>query len=165
MLIISMVGLCMSKPLPYGNFRWVEPDSIKDWLKYINTKKDGIGKIYEVDLEYPSELHDLHNDYPCAAHKLNVTDDMLSDYCKNIKNKFKINNGKVQKLIPTLYNKDKYVLHEENLKLHLRLGLKLKKVHRVLQFNQKPWLKKYIDFNTEKRKESKNSFEKKTFLT
>ena len=69
----------------------------------------------------------------------------------------------VQKLIPTLYDKEKYVLHEENLKLYLSLGLRLKRVHRVLQFNEKPWLNKYIDFNTEMRKKAKNSFEKDYF--
>ena len=66
---------------------------------------------------------------------------MLSDYCKKIKNDYKISSGDVQKLIPTLYDKEKYVLHEENLKLYLSLGLRLKRVHRVLQFNEKPWLK------------------------
>ena len=127
----------MSKPLPYGNFKWVENiGEIEDWLLYINNKHNGIGKIYEVDLEYPSELHDLHNDYPCAAEKLCVTDDMLSDYCKKIKNDYKISSGNVQKLIPTLYDKEKYVLHEENLKLYLSLGLRLKRVHRVVQFNE-----------------------------
>ena len=90
-------------------------------------KVKGIGKIYEVDLQYPSELHHLHNDYPCAAQKIKVTDDMLSDYCKKIKNDYKISSGNVHKLIPTLYDKEKYVLHEENLKLYMRLGLKLKK--------------------------------------
>ena len=143
----NLYGWAMSQPLPYGNFKWLsdgenKPKTIYDWLKYIDTKKYGIGKIYEVDLEYPFELHHLHNDYPCAAEKLNVTDDMLSDYCKNIKNKFKISNSKIRKLIPTLNDKEKYVLHEENLKLYLKLGLKLRKVHRVLQFNEKPWLKK-----------------------
>ena len=88
---------------------------------------------------------------------------MLSDYCKEIKNKFKISSGNVHKLIPTLRDKKNYVLHEENLKLYLSLGLKLKKVHRVLEFDEKPWLKEYIDFNTEKRKEAKNSFEKDFF--
>ena len=88
----------------------------------------------------------LHNDYPCAAEKIKVTDEMLSDYCKRIKNKFKISNGNVHKLIPTLSNKEKDVLHEENLKLYLSLGLKLKAVHRVLLFDEKPWLKEYIDF-------------------
>ena len=90
-------------------------------------KKKGIGHIYEVDLEYPEELHDLHNDYPCAPEKIKVSDDMLSDYCREIKNKFNISSGNVNKLIPTLNDKKNYVLHEENLKLYLSLGLKLKK--------------------------------------
>ena len=58
----NLYGWAMSKPLPYGNFKWVEP-------KYINNKEKDIRHIYEVDLEYPDELHHLHNDYPCAAEK------------------------------------------------------------------------------------------------
>ena len=153
----------MSQPLPYRNVKWQKQENVKDWISYINTKKYGIRKIYKVDLEYPSELHDLHNGYPSAAEKLNVTDEMLSDYCKSIREKFKISSGNVHKLIPTLYDKEKYVLHEENLKLYLKLGLKLKRVDRVLQFSEKPWLKQYIDFNSEKRRESKNCFEKDFF--
>ena len=152
----NLYGWAMSKPLPYGNFKWAEP-------KYVEEKKQGILYIYEVDLEYPDELHNLHNDYPCAAEKLCATDEMLSHYCRSIKDKFKISNGKVRKLIPTLYDKEKYVLHEVNLKLYLSLGLKLKRVHRALQFSEKPWLKEYINFNTEKRKEAKNSFQKDYF--
>ena len=91
----NLYGWAMSKPLPYGNFRWAEP-------KYVEEKRQGIGYIYEVDLESPDELHHLHNDYPCAAEKLFVNDEMLSDYCQNIKNRFKISNSKVKKLIPTL---------------------------------------------------------------
>ena len=116
----NLYGWAMSKPLPYRNFRWVNADSVIP-------KKKGVGHIYEVDLEYPEELHDLHNDYPCAPEKIKVTDDMLSDYCREIKNKFKIRSGNVYKLIPTLRDKKNYVLHEENLKLYLSLGLKLKK--------------------------------------
>ena len=85
---------------------------------------------------------------------------MLSDYCRDIRNKFKTSNGKVLKLIPTLNDKERYVLHEKNLDLYLSLGLRLKRVHRVLQFKEKPWLKEYIDFNTKKRKNAKNNFEK-----
>ena len=152
----NLYGWAMSQPLPYRNFRWADASGLIP-------KRKGIGHIYEVDLEYPKELHDLHNDYPCAAEKIKVTDDMLSDYCREIKNKFNISSGNVNKLIPTLGDKRNYVLHEENLKLYLSLGLKLKKVHRVLEFSEKPWLKEYIDFNTEKRKEAKNSFEKDFF--
>ena len=152
----NLYGWAMSKPLPYRNFRWVRSDCVIP-------KKKGIGHIYEVDLEYPKELHDLHNDYPCAAEKIKVSDDMLSDYCREIKDKFNISSGNVHKLIPTLNDKKNYVIHEENLKLYLSLGLKLKKIHRVLEFSEKPWLKEYIDFNTEKRKNAKNAFEKDFF--
>ena len=152
----NLYGWAMSQPLPYRNFRWVESNNVIP-------KRKGVGHIYEVDLEYPEELHDLHNDYPCAPEKIKVTDDMLSDYCREIKDKFKIRSGNVYKLIPTLNDKKNYVLHEENLKLYLSLGLKLKKIHRVLEFSEKPWLKQYIDFNTEKRKNAKNEFEKDFF--
>ena len=160
----NLYGWAMSQPLPYRNFKWICAQSPRTGCPFsLIPKRKGIGHIYEVDLEYPEELHDLHNDYPCAAEKIKVTDDMLSDYCREIKDKFKISSGNVNKLIPTLRDKKNYVLHEENLKLYLSLGLKLKKVHRVLEFNETPWLKEYIDFNTEKRKEAKNSFEKDFF--
>ena len=125
-----------------------------------NSKK---GLIIEVDLEYPKKLHKLHNDYPVGPEKVKVTENMLSNYCKKIKEKYNISIGQVHKLILTLHNKEKYVLHYRNLQLYLDLGLKLKKVHRVLEFDQSPWLKQYINFNTEKRKHAKNSFEKDFF--
>ena len=152
----NLYGWAMSQPLPYRNFRWVESNNVIP-------KRKGIGHIYEVDLEYPEELHDLHNDYPCAAEKIRVASDNLSPYCLEIKDKFNISSGNVNKLIPTLNDKKNYVLLEENLKLYLSLGLKLKKIHRVLEFSEKPWLKEYIDFNTEKRKNAKNAFEKDFF--
>ena len=152
----NLYGWAMSQPLPYANLKWVEADNLIP-------KIEGIGHIYEVDLEYPKELHDLHNDYPCAPEKIKVSDDMLSDYCREIKDKFNISSGNVHKLIPTLKHKKNYVLHEEILKLYLNLGLKLTKVHRVLEFSEKPWLKPYIDFNTDKRTKAKNAFEKDFF--
>ena len=88
---------------------------------------------------------------------------MLSGYCKKIAEKYKISIGLVSKLIPTLRDKKEYALHNRNLQLYLDLGIKIKKIHRVLKFDQSPWLKQYIDFNTEKRKHAKNSFEKDIF--
>ena len=88
---------------------------------------------------------------------------MLLEYCKKIAEKHKISVGQVNKLIPTLKDKKGYVLHYRSLQLYLDLGLKIKKVHGVLEFNQSPWLKQYIDFNTEKRKHARNPLEKDFF--
>lgn len=153
----NLYGWAMSQPLPYGNFKWMH---LKEGDFTDHTKK---GIILEVDLEYPDDLHDPHNDYPCAPEKIIVTEEMLSDYCKNIKKLHGNSSGRVSKLVPTLQKKERYVLHYKNLKLYESLGLKVSKVHRVLEFSQKPWLKPYIDFNTEMRKGAKNSFEKDFF--
>ena len=159
----NLYGWAMSQYLPTGGFKWLSQKQIDNinLAKYeVDSKK---GLILEVDLEYPEKLHDLHNDYPLASEKLKVTKDMLSPYCKKIAEKYGISIGLVQKLIPTLNKKEKYVLHYRNLQLYLDLGLKVTKVHRVLEFNQTPWLKQYIDFNTEKRKNAKNAFGKDFF--
>ena len=159
----NLYGWAMSQALPTGGFKWLSPKQIEkiNLGKYTENSKKGM--ILEVDLEYPTELHDLHNDYPLGPEKVKVTDEMLSNYCEKIQKKFNISTGLVHKLIPTLNNKQKYVLHYRNLQLYLDLGLKLKKIHRVLEFNQSPWLKQYIDFNTQKRTHAKNSFEKDFF--
>ena len=159
----NLYGWAMSQYLPTGGFKWMTQKQIDntDLAKYKEDNNKGL--ILEVDLEYPKELHDLHNDYPLGTEKVKVTGDMLSDYCKNIAEKYKISTGLVHKLIPTLNNKEKYVLHYRNLQLYTDLSLKITKIHRVLEFNQSPWLKQYIDFNTEKRTNAKNAFEKDFF--
>ena len=159
----NLYGWAMSQYLPTGGFKWMKQNKIDnlDLGKYHEESKKGI--ILEVDLEYPEKLHDLHNDYPLAAEKIKVEKSMLSNYCNKISEKYNISTGLVQKLIPTLSNKKNYVLHYRNLQLYTSLGLKLSKVHRVLEFNQSPWLKQYIDYNTEKRKNAKNDFEKDFF--
>ena len=125
----------------------------------INEKND-VGYILEVDLKYPDELHELHNNYPLAPEKLTVTNDMLLKYCKKIADKYEIKVGDVKKLMPNLGNKNKYVLHFKNLQLYLSLGIKLTKFYRVLQFEHSDWMKKYIDFNTKKIMRATNDFEK-----
>ena len=159
----NLYGWAMSQYLPTGNFKWLSQKRIKKTNLGKYTENSDKGLILEVDLEYPQELHNLHNDFPLGPEKIKVAKDMLSDYCKQIADKFNISSGLVHKLIPTLNNKEKYVLHYRNLQLYLSLGLKLKKIHRVLQFDQSPWLKQYIDFNTQKRTNAKNSFEKDFF--
>ena len=96
----------------------------------INGKSD-IGYFLEVDLEYPEELNELHNDYPLASGKLAVSNDMffvLSICCKSISNEYEIKVGEVKKIIPNLANKTKYVVCYINLQLYLSLGMKLTKI-------------------------------------
>ena len=119
-----------------------------------------IGYFLEVDLEYSDKLH---NGYPLAPEKLAVSNNVLSKYCKKIPDKYEIKVGDVKKLIPNLGNKNNYVVHYRNLQLYLSLGMKLTKIHRVLKFKQSDWMKKYIDFNTEKRMNAANDFEKDFF--
>ena len=159
----NLYGWAMSQYLPTGGFRWMTEKQIDkiDLTKYKEDSNKGL--ILEVDLEYPKELHNSHNDYPLGPEKVKVTEDMLSDYCKMIASKYNISTGLVHKLIPTLSDKEKYVLHYRNLQLYTYLGLKVTKIHRILEFNQSPWLKQYIDFNTKKRMNAKNAFEKDFF--
>ena len=159
----NLYGWAMSQHLPTGGFEWMSEERINKLNLAKYDEKSDKGLILEVDLKYPKELHDLHNDYPLGPEKVRVMPNMLSNYCKEAAKKFNISTGTVHKLIPTLKDKEKYVLHYRSLQLYTDLGLKVTKVHRVLEFNQSPWLERYIDFNTEKRKNVKNSFEKDFF--
>ena len=147
----------MNEYLPYEKFEWLE--NIDEFnVMSINEKSD-IRYILEVDLEYPKELHELHNDYPLAPEKravYDISNDMLSICCKNIANEYVIKFGDVKKLIPNLGNKTKYVLYYKNLQLYSSLGTKLTKINRALQFQQSDWMKTYTDFNTGKRKNAAN---------
>ena len=95
-----------------------------------------IGYILEVDLEYPYELHELHNDRPLAPEKLAVSYDKLCNYCKIIADEYEIKVGDVKKLIPNLGNKTNYVVRYKNLQFYLSLRMKLTKIHRVLKLKQ-----------------------------
>ena len=123
----NLYGWAMMKPLPVGDFKWMEEKELKHWKDF--------PCILEVDLEYPRDLHDLHNYYPLAPERLKI---------KN-----------VEKLIPNLWDKEKYIVHHETLKLYLGLGLKVKKIHRGIKFREKAWMKPYIKLNTDLRANGK----------
>ena len=131
----NLSGWAMMKPLPVGDFKWMEEKELEKWKNS--------PCILEVDLEYPKKLHDLHNDYPLAPERCQI--------------------GNVGKHIPNLWDKEKYIVHHENLKLYEKLGLKIKKIHRGIKFREEPWMKSYIELNTKLRMNGKNDFEKDFF--
>ena len=102
----------------------------------------------------------MHNDYPLAPEKFEIIHDKLSNYCSNIASKYNIKMGNVNKLVPNLSDKSKYVLYYRNIQLYLSLEIKLVSVHRILKLKLSDWLKKYIHSDTGKRRNAADSFEK-----
>ena len=142
----------MSQYLTYGKFKWLNQKEIHNFCLNSISENSSIGYILKIDLKYPSELHEFSNNYPLAPEKLEITQNMLSKYCLSTANKYVIKIGGVNKLVPNLGNKSKYIGHYKNHQLYLSLGMKWTKIHRILKFKQSDSLKKYIDFNTNKRK-------------
>ena len=158
----NLYGLAMCQKLPYKDIKFVEGNFTEE---HIHTWSDlGYDYILDVDLEYPKELHDKHNDYPLAPEIMNVSTDMLSDTQKEIYKSYHFNktpkDEKTNKLILNVNDKENYVVHIKVLKYYLQRGMKINKINRVIQFRQKEWLKPWIDFNTEKRKKANSDFEK-----
>ena len=153
----NFYGWAMSKKLPVNGFKWIdnnktaEPSSLERSAKHVINEEfiknynenDNKGYILEVDVKYPKRLRELHSDLPFLSERMKV--------------------NKCKKLVCNLFNKKKYVTHISSLKQTLNHGLKLKKIHRIIEFNQEAWLKPYIDMNTELRKLAKNDFEKDLF--
>ena len=138
----NLYGCAMSMKLPTHGFKWLTSGEME---KLFNTQElhtwNKTPCILEVDLEYPEKLHDKHNDYPLCPERV---------MCKN----------GVEKLIPNLRDKNKYVVHYKNLIQYLKLGMKLKRIHRGIKFVESEWMKPYINMNTELRTKAKNNFEK-----
>ena len=138
----NLYGCAMSKKLPTHGFKWLTSGEME---KLFNNQVVQIWEkntcILEVDLEYPEKLHDLHNDYPFCPERVK---------CKN----------GVEKLIPNLRDKTKYVIHYKNLIQCLKAGMKLKKIHRGIKFIESEWMRSYIEMNTNLRTKAKNNFEK-----
>ena len=131
----NLYGYAMSQPLPTHGFRWMDLNELNNWRD--------MPSILEVDLEYPIELHDLHNEYPLAPERMTI--------------------GTADKLVPNLNDKFNYVIHHETLKLYLSLGLKITKIHKGVTFNESPWLAEYIEMNTALRTKATSNFEKDFF--
>ena len=140
----NLYGWAMSKKLPVNGFKWIDNNEINnDFIKNYDENNDK-GYIFEVDVKYPKGLHELHSNLPFLPERIEV--------------------NKCKKLVCNLFNKKKYVALINTLKQALlNHGLKLRKIHRLIEFNQEAWLKPYIDMNTELRKLAKNDFEKDLF--
>ena len=139
----NLYGWAMTQTLPTHGFKWVKNITKEKVYQLLETNSPTKGYVFEVDLDYPKNLWKLHNDYPLAP-EATVVDG-------------------VEKLISHFRPKKNYVVHYENLKLYLQLGLKLKAVHRAVSFKQSAWMKPYIEYNTELRKKAANDFEKDFF--
>ena len=140
----NLYGWAMSQKLPVNGFKW-EDDLSKFNERFIKSYNDNSTKAYflEVDVEYPKKLFGSHKDLPFLPER----------------EKFE----KVEKLICSIEDKEKYVIHIRALKQVLNHELILKRVHRAIQFNQEAWLKPCIDMSKKLRNEAKNEFEKDFF--
>ncbi|XP_024882124.1 uncharacterized protein LOC112461203 [Temnothorax curvispinosus] len=136
----NLYGWAMCKPLPYADFQWVDD---AESLDVMSVKLDSaIGYILKVDLAYPHELHDAHANLP---------------FCPT---RDKPPGKRCNKLLATLREKSRYVLHYRNLQQCVRYRLCVTKIHRALRFAQSPWLRRYIELNTGFRARASNDFEK-----
>ena len=160
----NLYGHAMSQPLPYCDFQWIEVSKIKDIYHLLNMCGEYTGMIIEVDLHYPNDLHQQHNDYPLAPHKKKINLEMLSSYQKGILTRMKenalINHHPTEKLISSFLIREKYVLHNKTLAYYLEKGLIVTKIHRAFKFRQSAWLRPYVEFCTSKRQDAKSSFDR-----
>ncbi|XP_071650745.1 uncharacterized protein [Temnothorax longispinosus] len=139
----NLYGWAMSKSLPYANFQWLDdPENFE--VTTVPADSD-VGYILEVDLEYPRDLHDVHADLPLCP------------------TRDKPPGKRQEKLLATLYDKSRYVMHYRNLQQCLRLGMRLTRVRRVLRFTQSLWLRVYIELNTTLRTRASNEFERNLY--
>ncbi|XP_066585614.1 uncharacterized protein [Prorops nasuta] len=140
----NLYGWAMSQALPYAEFKLVDNCENFD-VNNIDTNST-LAYILEIDLNYPQSIHNSHIDLPfCPTHDLSPV------------------NSKHMKLLTTLYDKKRYVIHIRMLRKFLKHGLQLDKIHRILQFKQKEWLRIYIELNTELRVKANNDFEKNLY--
>lgn len=146
----NLYGYGMMRKLPIGEFKWNNDEWNNETIMKLD-KDDNYGYFFDVDLEYPKSLHDYHNDFPLAVEKMTINDMMLSKIQKDMLESREDKHIDSDKLIMNLYNKQNYMIAGTTLKLYLKLGLKLIKINRVIQFRQDYVIKSYIEQNTHKR--------------
>lgn len=150
-------GMMIYRPLPYGNFQWVERECLWYDAEYLQShtdemlKDDEVGFFLRVDLLYPNELHDEHKDHPLAAESFVVKEEMLSEWQKEQLKRLGLKFSETPRLCATLYDKKSYVIHCRNLDFYVKEGLKIGKVYDILMFRQSPFLSEYIEVNTRER--------------
>ena len=159
----NLYGHSLSKPLPHSEFCWVEDLSgfTRDFILGLDEEGEW-GYTLEVDLGYPEHLHHKTADFPLAPESGEVSYDMFSDFMKTFYHTLEPTKSykPTRKLLLTHYDKQHYFVHFAVLKFYLSMGMTLDKVHRVVKYKQKPWLKEYINFNSQQRSLSTNSFDK-----
>ncbi|XP_049813159.1 uncharacterized protein LOC126260029 [Schistocerca nitens] len=144
----NLYGWAMMQYLPVGKFKWLNEDQVHAFDVTSVSDEADVGYILEVDLKHPKHCHALHQDLPLCPEKMKSP---------------KSNSKAPPRLMCALYNKSRYVIHYRNLKQCLSLGLEVIKIHRILSFSQKAWMKPYIEINTMKRAKATNDFEKNFF--
>ncbi|XP_065196577.1 uncharacterized protein LOC135828072 [Sycon ciliatum] len=159
----NLYGWAMCQRLPITDFKWCDlaPGVIESVLNTSDESEQGY--MVECDLSVPADRHHHLNDYPPAPEKMSIDESMLSPYQLELRESVPVSGLTASKLVPNLLPKSHYVLHYRNLKLYLRLGLKLDAVHRILRFKQEAWMQPYIMANTELRKAAQNEFERDFF--
>lgn len=159
--VCNLYGYVMaSTRLPISNFRWLSTKEI-DELDIVNVPRNSDeGYILECSLEIDERLHDVLSEFPLAPEQMSVSTDMWSCYMEKMANIQKLpKKTGASKLIPTLFNKDGYVLHYLALQLYVKLGVKIKSIQKVLAFKQEKWMKDFIRLNGQLRKEAKSEFD------
>ena len=156
----NLYGWAMSQKLPFGGFHWVEPEAF-DWRGFDAGGEKGA--MLEVDLQYPAHLHDEHSDYPLAPERLEVKREMLSPLQRQWLEQTGRKLLDTKKLIPNLRDKFNYVVDIRALQFYVSKGMVVAKVHRVMTFNQRAWLKPFIDFNTNLRQHATNEAERDVY--
>ena len=154
----NLYGWAMIQSLPISDFEWSVEKNIDTLIDQYTG--DSHGCFVEVDLDYPTELHDAHSDYPLAPESMLVKTEYLSPYAADLKAKLEISDDTTPKLVPNLNDKKHYVADIRNIAYYQQKGLIVSKVHRVVTFRKEKWLKPYVDFNTSMRAKATTDFEK-----